>query len=667
MNYRSAACLAAIIMLYAAPGAGAQTCASAAPYSASIDRAEKAAVLDSLYAYMGLTYVFPDKTEDIITEIAARFERGDYDAFSTTDDFAVALTNDLRDVSHDLHFAVVIRAPGSGAAYCSAVSRDSQTMREINYGFKTVQVMPGNVGYLELTACTDASLGGATASAAMKFLSGVDALIIDLRSNRGGLTSMGLYLSSYLFEPRKIMHSLARRDGKDLEHFRTATHVDGERLLDIPVYVLTSAVTGSSAESFAYDLKHHGRATIVGERTVGAGHCAESARFAFANFQAEFMVPVYQPVHPVTGKNWEGSGVIPDVAVASDDALDVAYRRALQRVRPDESVSMPGCGSDVASPTAWGNDRLTPPSLGPVTEPKYDSALFDEILSLYDEYDLVHIGERHWNMTDYYFRTALIRHPTFAEIVDDIVIESGNYLYQNVLDDYVLELKDVPDEVLRRVWRNTVIASGVWDATIYRDFIHAVRQVNRGLQRDKRIRLIAAEPPIDWSKANTAEEATYFFSQRSTHTPKVVESEVLNKGRKALIIYGGAHFYRSNNAAARCGTLRSNLEQRTNSRVFSILPLSGPEGPSFRFKKEAGVNNVPFFLRVAGSKLASLPGDLFFGEADGTLAEFTDGVLYFGTYPDQVAEQDPEAANDVAYQEELERRRGLIANCTPSR
>ncbi|UCE20087.1 MAG: hypothetical protein JSV84_07020 [Gemmatimonadota bacterium] len=291
---------------------------------------------------------------------------------------------------------------------------------------------------------------------------------------------------------------------------------------------------------------------------------------------------------------------------------------------------------------------------------------FDQILSLYTEYDIVHIGERHWNLTDYNFRVALIGYPRFAEVVNDIVIESGNYLYQKMLDEYILELRDVLDEELCKVWRNTVVTSGVWDAPIYKEFVLAVRKVNEKLPRKKRLRLIAAEPPIDWSKVNTWEEMAPFFGARSIHTPEIIKSEVLNKGRKALIIYGGAHFYPSSNDFAGCGRLRTYLENIIQDKVFSILPLSGEDIFSINFHRQIGVDQFPFFLRVDESKLASFPGKLFFVEAYGTLSEFTDGVLYFGPYPDKYAEYDSVATNDSTYQEELERRKSIMENVTPN-
>lgn len=289
-----------------------------------------------------------------------------------------------------------------------------------------------------------------------------------------------------------------------------------------------------------------------------------------------------------------------------------------------------------------------------------NNGAFDSILDLYEEYDMVHIADRHWNMTDYNFRIGLLRYPRFAEIVDDIIIESGNYLYQDILDRYILELENVPKADLQKVWRNTVVVSGVWDATIYKDYIHEVRKVNEGLPRDKRIRLIAAEPPIDWSKVNTEPEWYLYLAQRSTHTPEVVKSEVIDKGRKAFIIYGGAHFFKEDDFFGGCsGNLRKNLEKLTQKPVFSILPLSGDDPFVKNFHDTIGVARLPLFVNLKTSELAKLPGNLFFPEARGRLGDFTDGIIYFGTEPDEEAEYDPEAASDSVYQEERKRRQAI--------
>lgn len=285
--------------------------------------------------------------------------------------------------------------------------------------------------------------------------------------------------------------------------------------------------------------------------------------------------------------------------------------------------------------------------------------VFDSILDLYEKYDVVHLGERHWNMRDYNFRVSLIHYPRFAEVVDDIVIESGNYLYQDILDGYILELKDIPQSELQKVWRNTVVTTGVWDATIYKNFIHEVRKVNGDLPPENRIRLIAAEPPIDWSKISTFDEWWSYLSQRSTHTPEIIKSEVIDKGRKAFVVYGGAHFYRASKVVDVPGRLRGNLEALIGGRVFSILPLSGDDEYSKRFADMVDIDSHPLFVNLKISEYSDLRGDLFFEEAPGKLGEFTDGILYLGPGPELEAEYDPEAANDSIYQTELERRRAI--------
>jgi C-terminal processing protease CtpA/Prc len=97
--------------------------------------------------------------------------------------------------------------------------------------------------------------------------------------------------------------------------------VPGPRYLDRPVYVLTSASTFSGGEQLAYDLQALGRATIVGETTRGGAH--PSAVVSLTD-HVELRLPVARSVSSVTGGNWEGVGVRPDVAARAQDALDVA-------------------------------------------------------------------------------------------------------------------------------------------------------------------------------------------------------------------------------------------------------------------------------------------------------------------------------------------------------
>lgn len=188
----------------------------------------------------------------------------------------------------------------------------------------------GNVGYIDLRRFVPREHAGETAVAAMNFVAHCDALIFDLRQNHGGYPSMVQLITSYLVDPEpRHINSFYYRPTGETQQFWTFPHVPGRRRPDIPVYVLTSSATGSGAEEFAYNLKHMGRATLVGETTVGAAHPVTK----------EVVQGVYdvrlaygRPINPVTGLNWEGTGVEPHIAVPAAEALQTAHLHALEQL-----------------------------------------------------------------------------------------------------------------------------------------------------------------------------------------------------------------------------------------------------------------------------------------------------------------------------------------------
>lgn len=90
------------------------------------------------------------------------------------------------------------------------------------------------------------------------------------------------------------------------------------RLRDAKVFLLTSESTNSAAEYFALAMKASGRATLVGSRTSGANHFG--GMIPLPGGYAAF-IPVGRTYDPATGKDWEGTGVSPDVDVPPEDAL----------------------------------------------------------------------------------------------------------------------------------------------------------------------------------------------------------------------------------------------------------------------------------------------------------------------------------------------------------
>jgi C-terminal processing protease CtpA/Prc len=202
-------------------------------------------------------------------------------------------------------------------------------MARDNFGVQKVEVLPGNVGYLDLRFFPPASAGGATAIAAMNLLGNADAVIVDLRQNRGGEPTQVQLITSYFFSERTHLNSLYWRAGDRTEQFWTLGYVPGRRLADIPLFVLTSQRTFSGGEEFANNLKMLERGTIVGETTGGGANPGEG--IDLPGDMGAF-VPIGRAVNPVDGRNWEGTGVEPDVRVKAEDALKVAYAAALEKV-----------------------------------------------------------------------------------------------------------------------------------------------------------------------------------------------------------------------------------------------------------------------------------------------------------------------------------------------
>ena len=180
-------------------------------------------------------------------------------------------------------------------------------------------------------------MAGDTLVATMGFFANVDAFILDLRNCRGGSAYTVPYVAAYFFSEATHLYNMVFRGDNVTERFWTHPYVPGERLAEVPMFILTSAYTFSGAESFAYRFKVLKRATIVGERT-GGGANAGGVRDVAPFFRV--YMPMGRPVDPDTGSNWEGSGVEPDIETAAREALVVAHIAALEALRegaPDET------------------------------------------------------------------------------------------------------------------------------------------------------------------------------------------------------------------------------------------------------------------------------------------------------------------------------------------
>ena len=253
--------------------------------------------------------------------------------------FAKAVTDWLRDRSKDGHFALdysadPIRSNEAGSTYAEA-EIERYYGRQVNHGVRRIERLDGNIMLLELTVFPPPAMAADVISAAMTVAAQGDALIIDLRNNGGGMETMSL-VAGYLLPPGSPMSGIYDRPSNKLTTQQSPQSVPGRRFGDSkPLYILTSKKTFSAAEALAYDLQALKRAVIVGERSGGGANPFEY-RVVHPHFALS--LPEQRSVNPITGSNWQGVGVKPDVEVGSDQALDRALTLAKQAISKSAST-----------------------------------------------------------------------------------------------------------------------------------------------------------------------------------------------------------------------------------------------------------------------------------------------------------------------------------------
>ena len=261
-----------------------------------------------------LDYLFPETGEQVARILLENLERGDYRDLRDAS-LAKRLTADLQKITSDVH-AVVIYDP-------TLTPTRSKLVLPKNFhtsGVSHVERLTGNIGYMRITLFSMPKSFAPAIDAAMSSLAGTDALVIDVRDTPGGHSQSVAYLCSYFFEPGTRVHlnTFEYRWRPPVEEW---THSIPKPYLNRPVYVLTSAKTGSGAEALAYQMQAFGRALIVGATTQGGAHTGDLVRLEHGY---AVLVPTGRAVNAATKTNWERVGVKPDLLSEADHALKTA-------------------------------------------------------------------------------------------------------------------------------------------------------------------------------------------------------------------------------------------------------------------------------------------------------------------------------------------------------
>ena len=290
-----------------------------------VDKLHKDGVIDSICSLLERKYVFPDRAKTFADELRRRKSSGAYDSFPDAGQFVETITSDLQAITNDKHMRLRLRESGDTAGHAEGALHHPMRLYRLrnkeHCGFFKLEWMEGNVGYIEIKRFYPPVEAGDAVVGIMKILSGASAIIIDLRDNQGGESDLGTLMCSYFFDQPTKLTGTYFRDDNLLQESWTRKTIHGERLADVPLFLLTSDRTFSAAEYFAYDLKVTRRAIIVGDSTKGGAHSVDLFNI---DDRYEIYLSTARAINPVTGTNWEGTGIVPDVLVPSSSALDTA-------------------------------------------------------------------------------------------------------------------------------------------------------------------------------------------------------------------------------------------------------------------------------------------------------------------------------------------------------
>ncbi len=287
----------------------------------------KQETIDRLAQQMNDHYVLPEVAQKTSDHLKSRLKAGYFDEFDDLEAFAKALTTEARSVSKDKHILVRKERPqGKKEKPMAKLLKDHMYRmayhRKDNGGFREAKMLEDNVGYIDLRSFAPLPVGQPFADSFMKLLASSDAMIIDLRFNGGGDPAMVQYLCSYFFDEKTHLNSLYFREGDRTDEFWTLDSVNGQKLSDIPLFVLTGERTFSGAEEFSYNMQTQKRATLVGQTTRGG---ANPGTMMPLNEKLAAFIPTGMAINPITKTNWEGVGVIPEIKTKSEDAFETAY------------------------------------------------------------------------------------------------------------------------------------------------------------------------------------------------------------------------------------------------------------------------------------------------------------------------------------------------------
>jgi hypothetical protein len=270
------------------------------------------------------------------------------------------------------------------------------------------------------------------------------------------------------------------------------------------------------------------------------------------------------------------------------------------------------------------------------------------IVAAFQRRPIVIVGENHWQRQAGDFYVRLVRDPVFQNTVQDIVVEFASQNNQPLLDRYIAG-EDVPMEEVRHIWRDTTKVAS-WESPIYAEWLAAIRAVNKDLPPARRLRVLAGDTAIDWSRIRTHADWEA-LGDNNISFADVVAREVLQRKHRALVVLGANHVMKFGDRTTSDNTT-TLLEKRYSGSTFVALMLYA--GVLARSVEDSlGLRNPdkPALYTLSGTRLGQVP------YRDGVLIiQAADALLYIVPRDAFTQASPPAGSLDPAYMKEVDRR-----------
>lgn len=304
-------------------------------------------VVDRVATLVDQHFVVADSASVIADHLRDRADAGAFDSAGTLSDLAALLTSEMQAASGDWHMSVRLDPAladrlGAEDPHRQAEARrlTEERERRANYHVHAAERLEGNVGYLRLGMLSGFPEAFRLVEHGLALLQHTDAMILDLRDVPGGSAALANFLISHFTEPDVPSLAIQSRETGETTHRHTLAEVPGPRRPDVPLYVLVSGRSASAAEDVPFVLQNLSRATIVGETTRGAGR---NNRHFDVGYGLVASISVTRVFDPAMQREWEGTGVKPDIEVSADQALDAALLHARRAVADRGSDPLEPC------------------------------------------------------------------------------------------------------------------------------------------------------------------------------------------------------------------------------------------------------------------------------------------------------------------------------------